>query len=292
MTTGDAFLFMERNRGKWPLAKMAQALEVSVSGYHRWRSRGKTSRQEADRKLLEEMERINAGHRVALGVRPMTALLRKELGEPINHKRVQRVMRRHGMKGLCRRRKTKAKTTDSGHGLAVAENLLNRDFQTKGPKEKMVSDTTYVWTSRGFVYLAAMLDLHGRKVVGMAMSENNDKELVLAALKDAKERCGSLRGCLVHSDRGSTYCSRAYREKLLEHGCVCSMSRKGNCWDNAPMESFWNTLKLEALDRKIRDLEEARSLCLDYVWFYYNCGRPHSSNGYETPNRYNAKRKR
>jgi len=183
-------------------------------------------------------------------------------------------------------------TTDSKHDKAVADDLLKRDFTANIPNQKMVSDTTYIPTNEGWLFLAAIMDLCGDKIVGLATSDRNDQNLVIAALKDAKMRTKDLTGCILHSDRGATYCSNDYRSKLEEYHAICSMSRRGNCWDNAPMESFWGKLKLEWLDENCDTKAEARYKINEYVWFFYNNWRIHESNGYITPNQYYDDHKR
>jgi len=184
------------------------------------------------------------------------------------------------------KRKYKA-TTNSHHNLPVAENLLNRDFEAASPTQKMVSDITYISTDEGWLYVAGILDLCGRKMVGLSMGDRMTKELVIAALNDTHNRVGYASDCILHSDRGSQYCATAYQEKLRQYGFKCSMSRKGNCWDNAPMESFWSKLKIEWLnDQHFHTRTQARSAVFEYVWIYYNRQRLHATNGYITPEDY------
>ena len=156
----------------------------------------------------------------------------------------------------------------------------------------MVSDTTYIYTEEGWLYLAAIMDLHGRKIVGMAICEKNDHNLVVAALEDAKDRIGKkhLEGCILHSDRGSTYASNEYVKKIKEYKMIGSMSRSGNCWDNAPMESFWGRMKVEWLNTCYKSKEEAIRDVYEYIWAYYNRARLHSTNEYATPEEYYSKR--
>ena len=175
-------------------------------------------------------------------------------------------------------------TTNSNHNLPVAENLLNQDFTTQKSNEKWVSDITYIPTDEGWLYLAGIMDLYGREIVGWAMGERMTKELVIDCLTQARGRRSNPKGVLLHSDRGSQYCSRAYQKLLGKNGFICSMSRKGNCYDNAPMESFWGKLKQEWLnDKKFRTREEAKSAVFWYIEIYYRRYRLHESNGYRTP---------
>jgi putative transposase len=175
-------------------------------------------------------------------------------------------------------------TTNSKHNLPVAENLLNQDFTAERSNLKWVSDITYIWTEEGWLYLAGVMDLYGRKLVGWAMDSRMKTELVSAALKQAVGRTGASSGLIVHSDRGVQYASKDYQQLLKKHGFICSMSRKGNCYDNAPMESFWGKLKMEWLnDYKFKTREEAKKAVFDYIELFYNRNRIHSTNGYIPP---------
>jgi len=175
-------------------------------------------------------------------------------------------------------------TTNSNHNLPVAENLLNREFAAERLNQKWVSDITYVATDEGWLYIAGILDLYGREIVGWAMGERMTKELVINCLKQANTRRGNPQGVLVHSDRGSQYCSNDYQKLLAKSGHICSMSRKGNCWDNAPMESFWGKLKQEWLNgKRFRTREDAKRAIFWYIEVYYKRYRLHEANGYKTP---------
>jgi putative transposase len=178
-------------------------------------------------------------------------------------------------------------TTNSNHNLPVAENHLDRDFTAHRPNQKWVSDITFIATDEGWLYLAGILDLYGREPVGWAMGERMTKQLVIDCLRQAKKRRRNPRGVLCHSDRGSQYCSKGYQNLLSLSGFVCSMSRKGNCWDNAPMESFWGKLKQEWLNgKRFRTREDAKRAVFWYIEVYYKRYRLHESNNYQTPNEY------
>ena len=169
----------------------------------------------------------------------------------------------------------------------MAENILNRNFDADRPGQKMVSDITYIPTDEGWLYLAGVMDLCGDKIVGISMDRRMTKELVISALKDAICRTKATEGCILHSDRGSQYCSLDYQALAKEHGFISSMSRKGNCWDNAPMESFWGKLKQEWLNgQHFRTREEAKAAVFEYIWIFYNRKRIHEANGYLTPEEY------
>jgi putative transposase len=178
-------------------------------------------------------------------------------------------------------------TTNSKHNLPVAENILNREFNADRPNQKWVSDITYIPTDEGWLYLACIMDLYGREPVGWAMSDRMTKELVMAALKQANVHRGNPKGVLIHSDRGSQYCSNDYQKELKKGGFICSMSRKANVWDNAPMESFFGKLKQEWLnDKRFRTREYAKSAVFWYIEVYYKNYRLHESNGYQTPHEF------
>lgn len=205
----------------------------------------------------------------------------------MNHKRVERLMRQAGIRSKVAK-KFKA-TTNSKHNLPVAENVLNRDFKADRPNQKMVSDITYLWTEEGWLYIAGILDLYGQKVVGLSMSARMTKELVINALKSAYGRAGRPSGVIIHSDRGSQYCSTDYQNLVKHYGFICSMSRKGNCWDNAPMEAFWGKMKYEWLhEHRFKTRDEARAAVFEYVEVFYNRRRLHQANGYITPDEYYA----
>lgn len=207
----------------------------------------------------------------------------KKLG--VNRKTVARIMRENGWKSKVVK-KYKA-TTNSRHNLPVAENILNREFEASKPNEKWVSDITYIPTDEGWLYVAGIIDLCGRDVAGWSMGDRMTKGLVIACLKQARGRRGNPRGVLLHSDRGSQYCSNDYQKMLKEHGYICSMSRKGNCWDNAPMESFWGKMKQEWLnDFHFKTREEAKREIFWYIEMYYRRSRLHAANGYKTPDEY------
>lgn len=214
----------------------------------------------------------------------MTQELRRA-GKMVNHKRVERIMKEEGIRSKVAK-KFKA-TTNSKHNLPVAENLLNRDFTTTKPNQKMVSDITYLWTDEGWLYIAGVMDLCGQKIVGLSMSDRMTKELVIKALNSAYLRGGRPSGVLLHSDRGSQYCSHKYQKLLKQYGFICSMSRKGNCWDNAPMEAFWGKMKYEWLNEQhFKTRDEARAAVFEYVEIFYNRQRLHKSNNYLTPEEY------
>lgn len=279
------YLYMEQNRSRYRVAKMARWLQVSKSGYYAWRSRNPSLRDQENELLLAQIKQLHEQSRGIYGSRKIGQKLNQDSDKPINHKRVERIMRENGIRSKTHR-KYKA-TTNSHHNLPVAENILNRDFHATTPGRKMVSDITYIPTDEGWLYLAGVMDLCGQKIVGISMDSRMTKELCMAALRDAIGHTGNTQGCILHSDRGSQYCSLDYQALAREHGFISSMSRKGNCWDNAPMESFWGKLKQEWLnDQHFGTREEAKAAVFEYIWIFYNRVRIHEANGYQTPEEY------
>ena len=276
---------MERNRSRYRIARMAQWLQVSKSGYYAWRRRRPSIREQKNKVLLDEIRRVHEESHGIYGSRKICRKLNETSAGPVNHKRVERIMRENGIWSKTRR-KYKA-TTNSRHNLPVAENILNRNFAANAPGQKMVSDITYIPTDEGWLYLAGVMDLCGEKIVGISMGSRMTKELCINALLDAISHTGDTKGCILHSDRGSQYCSLDYQTLAKEHGFISSMSRKGNCWDNAPMESFWGKLKQEWLGgRHFHTREEAKAAVFEYIWIFYNRIRIHEANGYQTPEAY------
>ena len=268
---------------------MAAILQVSTSGYYDWLKREASPRDQENEIIYHDVLELFLASRMSLGARRIAKRLSKMYGRPINRKRIARIMRENGL--VPKGKKKYVVTTDSKSSVNIFPNRIKRDFTAQAKNQKMVSDTTYIYTEEGWLYLAAIMDLYGRKIVGMAVSEKNDQELVIAALEDAKNRVGKkhLQGCILHSDRGSTYASNAYIEKIKEYNMIGSMSRTGNCWDNAPIESFWGRMKVEWLDTCYKTREEAISDVYEYIWAYYNRSRLHSANGYATPEEHYSK---
>ena len=276
---------MEKHRSEFRIVKMAEVLSVSKSGYYKWRTRKPSKRTQEDQDLLTKILIIYYASNKVFGSKKIKKELDKTIKPLVNHKRIERIMHdNHIYAKVSRQYKV---TTNSKHHLPVAENLLNREFTAACPNMKMVSDITYVKTDEGWLYVASIIDLCGRKVVGSAMDKRMTKELVCNALQDVYSRVGKVNGCLLHSDRGSQYCSFKYQRLLKEYGFTCSMSRTGNCWDNAPMESFWCRLKEEWLsDQHFRTRDEAKSVVFEYIWIFYNRKRTHETNDYLTPEEY------
>ena len=266
---------------------MAKILGVSESGYYKYISRlsaPPTEKELDDVALAEEIYSVFQGSRGSFGSRKITYLINRNRSRKVNHKRIERLMREYGL--FSRVRHKYITTTDSNHNHPIADNLIGRDFQASMPNEKFVSDTTAIQTDEGILYVAGILDLYGRMPAGFAMSRYNDQSLVMSALQDMLQRRLGRPGSIIHSDRGSTYSCESYRKMIESSGLVCSMSRKGDCWDNAPMESFWGRMKEEWMSKKYRTLTEAMRDVYEYVWGFYPYGRPHGSFGYATPAEY------
>jgi transposase InsO family protein len=260
---------------------MCELLGVSRGGYYAWAGRAESARAADDRTLAAEIRAAYEASRGRYGSPRVHAELRAR-GRRIGRKRVARLMR--GMGLAARRRRRFRRTTDSRHAFPIAPNLLERNFTAEAPDRVWLADLTYIWTAQGWLYLAAVLDLYTRRVVGWAMADHLRHELTLAALDMAIVRQRPAPGLVHHADRGVQYAAHGYRARLRRHGMVCSMSRKGDCWDNAPMESFFATLKgelVEAAEYDTRD--EARADLFQYIEGFYNRRRLHSGLGYLTP---------
>ena len=259
-------------------------LEVSCSGYYDWQRRRSCPGPRAleDQELAQEIGQIHTRSRETYGAPRVEKELRKK-GHCHGRNRVARLMKE---KGLCGRQKGRyrVRTTDSNHNQPIAPNRLAQAPKANAPNQLWVADITYIETQEGRLYLAAILDLYSRKIVGWAMSERIDTALVLKALAMAVLHRSPPAKLLFHTDRGVQYASGDYRQALGDAGLVASMSRRGNCYDNATMESFWSTLKLELVYRRIFDTRiQARSQIFDYIESFYNRQRAHSALGYHSP---------
>lgn len=266
---------------------MCRVLSVSRSGYYTWCTRPESHRAQENRRLVTRIKAIHKKSRECYGSPRIHEAL-KASGETCGKRRIERLMAENGVRARQRRKFTA--TTDSRHDLPVAENVLSREFRVDMPNRVWASDITYIPTGEGFLYLAGVLDLCTKTAVGWSMNESMDRRLVVDALRMAYQRRKPVRGLLHHSDRGSQYASEEYRSLLEEYGMRISMSRKGNCWDNAPMESFFGTLKRELVHhRKYKTREEARRDIFEYIEVFYNRERLHSGLGYLSPADYEKK---
>jgi putative transposase len=278
------FAFIATEKACYPVALMCRVLQVSRSGYYAWRKRPAAERRRQDQRLTLEVAAIHAQSRGRYGSPRVHAELHQR-GQRIARKRVARLMRAAGLRARARRRFRS--TTDSQHAMAIKGNLLARRFATSAPNRSWVADITYMWTPEGWLYLAIVLDLFSRRVVGWSLSERLERGLALDALRMAIKGRPQSRAMLHHSDRGSQYASHEYQQLLAAHGILSSMSRKANCWDNAVAESFFATLKIELVyQTQWRTRQEARSALFEYIELFYNRQRRHSALGYLCPNEF------
>jgi putative transposase len=276
------YAWINSQRKAYPLPAMCTTLTVSVSGYRAWKSGGRSNgKRLRDPQLLALIRAIHAQLKGAYGSPRMVKQIRGR-GFPASKERVERLMRENGIRARHKRR-YKA-TTDSKHALPVAPNLLERNFSPSAPNQAWAADLTYVWTDEGWLYLAIVLDLFNREVVGWSIKPRMTSDIVIDALTMAWFRRKPSPGLMHHSDRGSQYASHAFQDKLTEYGMVCSMSRKGNCWDNAPTESFFNSLKNERVHgTRYSTRDEAIADLFAYIEPFYNRSRRHSTLGYKSP---------
>jgi putative transposase len=273
--------FIEQHKQEFPVVVMCRVFSVSESGYYAWRKRPACQRKREDALLTEEIWQGFRTHHGRYGSPRLHAELR-DRGISCSRKRVARLMREADLSARRKRRRVITTRRDTTH--PVAPNVLDRDFTAAEPNTKWTTDITYIPTAQGWLYLAVILDLYSRLVVGWSMSAHCDEELVANALHMALARRRPKAGLLHHSDRGCQYTSTAYRKKLEQAGVVVSMSRKGNCWDNAAMESFFATLKEECVGSVIyQSHEQARRSLFEYLEVYYNRQRRHSTLGYLSP---------
>lgn len=273
---------MREHRESYRIKSMGEMLNVSRSGYYAWSTRQLSTRQRANEELLRQIREVHRQSRRLYGSPRITAALRNQ-GFRCGKNRVAKLMKEHSIRALVKKRRFR-QTTDSRHPYALASNLLVERRQTEGV---WASDITFVPTSEGWLYLAAVMNVKSRKVIGLSMSDKLSQELVSAALRDAVGRQSPTEGLIHHSDRGRQYASYAYQELLKEYGMTPSMSRSGNCYDNAYMESFFGTLKTELVHgERYRSRLEARLSIFEYVEVFYNRQRIHSALGYRSPEEY------
>jgi putative transposase len=268
---------------EYPLGLMCRALQVSPQGYNQWHKRSdrRDKRAKEQRELIDSIRIVHAESRRTYGRVRVTKELKAQ-GKKAAENRIGKLMKAEGCRAKAAR-KFKA-TTDSSHSRPVAPNTLDRDFTATAPNQKWVGDITYLWTMEGWLYLAVVIDLFSRKVVGWSLQERMTSELVCSAMRMAVKTRGCLATTLCHFDRGSQYASDVFQALLKRHGFECSMSRKGNCWDNAVAESFFHSLKVEAVHGEtFRTRDEARRAVFDWLECFYNVKRRHSTLGYVSP---------
>jgi putative transposase len=275
------YRFIEDHRDQWPVRLLCDVLDVSAAGYYAWRDRPVSSQQERRDVLAVNIQAIHQEVKARYGSPRMHAELLAR-GQRCCVNTVAKVMRDNGIAAKTARKFRM--TTDSKHGLPVADNLLGRQFDPSSANEAWVADITYIWTREGWLYLAVVEDLYARMVVGWSMAERMTSRLVVDALAMAVQRRLPGEGLLAHSDRGSQYASEHYQRLLAEHGITCSMSRRANCWDNAPMESFFASLKKELTHHEdYATRAQARASIVEYLEIFYNRQRRHSALGYQSP---------
>ncbi|MFZ0393548.1 MAG: IS3 family transposase [Silvibacterium sp.] len=280
------YAFIHRHKRVWPISVQCRVLLVSVSGYHEHLARRvhiAQRRHLSDEALLVHISAVYAENRGAYGWPRIWRQLRAQ-GIRVGKLRVQRLMQKHGIQARGKR-KFRVATTDSKHGLPIAPNVLDRKFTVAAPNQAWVGDLTYIATEEGWLFLAVVIDLFSRKVVGWSMRQDMQRDLVIDALEMAwfKRNPGKLAGLIFHSDRGSQYASDDFREVLKEHGITPSMSRKGNCWDNACSETLFGSLKVERLyGRRFETIREAKDETISWL-LWYNRTRMHSTLNYVSP---------
>jgi putative transposase len=266
----------------YPLEPLCEILEVARSGYYRWRQSRSTPGQSANAQLSEQIQKLYEAKRGNYGSRRLTQELRRA-GQVCNHKRVERLMRQQGLKGRTGKKRT-VKTTDSEHDQPIAANLLRGRPAPQRVDEVWVADITYVPTAQGWLFVAAVMDLYSRQILGWSIWENLQAAGALQALARALAKRDYPRGVIHHSDQGIQYASGAYRQQLARFGLTASMSRRGNCYDNAAMEAFWSTLKREALEESAQWSENrVRRVIFEYIESIYNRSRLHSALDYQSP---------
>lgn len=284
------YAWIKAHKGMWSIGLMCKVLGVSCSGYYDYWARrkgdGMLAGEKQDVALVQAIGALQGKHRGRYGTPRMTDALRKQ-GLVVNHKKVAKVMRSEGLQCKLRKR-FKVCTTDSRHAYAIAPNGLNRAFAQDAPNKVWVADITYIHTLQGWLYCALVMDLFSRKIVGWALDSHMPQGLTQEALKVALGARHPGKGLVHHSDRGSQYAATGYRDLLKARGIEVSMSRKGNCWDNAVMESGNAALKVECVNREVFQTREQATLAVVAYIGYYNTERAHSTLGYETPQQFEA----
>jgi putative transposase len=272
---------MKQHQSVFPVVRMSRTLQVSVSGYYAYLRRSQSKRRRDNEALLMLIKLIFKQYKQRYGSPRIYAELKAQ-GHGCSLNRVARLMRENNLRAKARR-KFKA-TTNSKHSLPIAKDLLEQDFSAPAANRVWVADITYIWTQEGWLYLAAILDLYSRRIVGMAMDARIDRHLVILAFQQAITRREINSGLIHHSDRGSQYASYDFQAELKRHGVLCSMSGKGNCFDNAAMESFFHTLKMELIYwENYQTRQEAIANIFEYVEVFYNNQRRHSTLNYLSP---------
>lgn len=274
------FGFMAKHRGAWSVAMMCEALGVSRSGFYAWLSRSPSQRCRDDEEMAPHVRQSFIASDRTYGARRVWFDM-LELGYECGLHRIERLMRAQALRARPRRR---GLPQDKGERSVIAGNVLDREFTAAAPNQRWVADFTYIWTAQGWLYVAVVLDLYSRRIVGWSMQDSMTSQLVADALMMAVWRRGKPMAALHHSDQGSQYTSKQFQDLLKEHGITCSMSRAGEVWDNSAMESFFSSMKTERIARKVyRSREQARADVFDYIERFYNPRRRHSTLGYVSP---------
>lgn len=283
------YMFIEQYRSQYRVERMCHALDVSRSGYYAWKARAKSKREFENETLLKEIKVIHKQSRLNYGSPRITEEL-NDGGYQCSENRVARLMRNHGIKA-----KTKRKFRRSGSTVFLstyAQNILNRQFDVAEINKVWVTDLTYIWTREGGLYLAVILDLYSRRIIGWAADKQQSSLLAQKALQRAIDKRNPEKGLIVHSDRGSQFACYAYQQFLSQYGFIASMNRQGNCWDNAVVESFFHTLKMEHVYWcHYQSRSEAKASLFDYIELFYNSCRRHSYLGYKNPAEYERMQK-
>ncbi len=278
------YTFIKDHKDIYSVEKMARTLKIHRSAYYRWlnNSDTRTTKKQAENTLIGKIRYIQKKVRFSYGAPRITDALNRIEGMSVNHKKVTRLLSENGLNKRCKRKFRH--TTDSSHAFKKASNILNREFSSQSPNQKWVSDFTYIWTDEGWLYLCVIIDLFSRKVVGWSTSKQIDTDLLLSSFWQAMDKRKPKKAVLFHSDRGVQYCANRFVNVLKSNGFIQSMSRKGNCWDNACAESFFKSLKNEWLRGiKFKNRKEAHALLFEYIELFYNRQRSHSYLNYETP---------
>ena len=281
------FDFIQKNLSEFPVEAACDTLAVSRSGYYAWLKRPASARAQRHEELATRIQAAHEENRKVYGS-PRIFKALKAQGQAVCENTVAKVMRERKIRAKTKK-KFVPRTTDSHHGRPVAENILDRQFAAEGPDRKWATDITYIPTDEGWLYLAGVIDLCSRRIVGWSMADHMRVDLVSDALQMAIARRSPAAGLLHHSDRGVQYACEDYRHLLKSHEMQASMSGKGDCWDNAPMESFWSTLKTELVHHeRYATREQARQSIFEYIEVFYNRKRLHSSLGYQSPELFEA----
>ncbi len=282
------YQFIDIQKKAWPITLMCEVLAVSRTGYYDWVKREPSAQWRSNEALDRHIREIYWRNKGRYGVPRITDDLR-DLAVPCSENRVARRMRHMGLRAV-QARKFKV-TTDSNHDKPVAPDLIEQDFSAQAPNQKWVSDISYIWTTQGWLYLAVVMDLYSRAMIGWSMNARMTQQLVCDALTMALFRRGFPKSVIVHSDRGSQYCSKRYQRLISMHRLRCSMGRKANCYDNAAMESFFHSLKVEQVHRELYvSRQQARSSIFEYIETYYNLQRKHSAIGNQIPMHYEMRK--